>query len=765
MITAKKLLTAILIQAAWLLGLCSLNLSAQVTVEDYQRADRFSPEAWASGMELEKLIYHGTVVPHWISESSRFWYLSYIPGGKEFLLVDAETQRRVPAFDHKRLAESLSRTTGKPCSAAALPFESITFEPRMNTMKFVAAGFEWTCDLKNYQCTKGQRTEALLSPRAASRRQLSSGETPSPDGKWYAFIRDYNLFIRSTKTSEEFQLSQDGDEYNYYSEPVSWAPDSQKLVAYYAARGRETTVYLIESAPKDQLRPKMTSRPYALPGDVLTLRRPSVFWTQNRPPVKVRETQVANAFRISDVQWNGDSRHFTFRYHQRGEQLARIIRVDSETGESSIVLEETSDTFIDRGNLYIYYVSQGREIIWSSERDGWRHLYLFDAEAGELKNQITKGPWVVRGIERVDEKARQIYFRASGKENGQDPYFIHYYRIDFDGTGLVKLTEGNGSHSVSFSPDFRFYVDTYSRVDFPPVSVLRRTEDRQILTELERADISDLLKTGWPMPEPFVAKGRDGKTDIYGVIYRSSNFDESISYPVIENIYAGPHGSHTPKTFRASRGSQDMAELGFIVVQMDGMGTANRSKAFHDVCWKNIADAGFPDRIAWIKAAAEKYTYMDISRVGIYGMSAGGQNSLGALLFHPEFYKVAVSTCGCHDNRMDKAVWNEQWMGFPVGPHFAEQSNVTNAHKLEGKLLLIVGELDTNVPPQSTLQVVDALIKAGKNFDLLVMPGFGHSGGLDYGVRRRRDYFVKYLLGMDPPDWNLTRSSEIKDSR
>ncbi|HDY90292.1 MAG TPA: S9 family peptidase, partial [bacterium] len=364
------------------------------------------------------------------------------------------------------------------------------------------------------------------------------------------------------------------------------------------------------------------------------------------------------------------------------------------------------------------------------------------------------GSWVVRGIEYVDEKARQIYFRACGKETGQDPYLIHYYRINFDGSGLVKLTEGNGSHSVSFSPDYRFYMDTYSRVDFPPVSVLRRTSDRQVVMELGRADISDLLKTGWPMPEPFVAKGRDGKTDIYGVIYRPSHFDETKSYPVIELIYAGPHGSHVPKTFRTSCGSQAMAELGFILVQMDGMGTAYRSKAFHDVCWQNVGDAGFPDRIAWIKAAAKKYSYMDISKVGIHGMSAGGQNSLGALLFHPDFYKVAVSICGCHDNRMDKAGWNEQWMGYPVGPHYAEQSNVTNAHKLKGELLLIVGELDTNVPPQSTLQVVDALITAKKDFDMLVMPGYGHSGGLDYGVRLKRDFFVKHLLGVEPPDWN-----------
>lgn len=737
-----------------LMGLSRPGVSAQVTVEDYVRADRFSPEAWASGKELDKLVYHGAVVPNWIGKTNRFWYRIYIPGGKEFLLVDAEKRKRGPAFDHKRLAESLSRAMGRSYTGKTLPFDRVAFDLEKNVLTFVIEGFEWACDLKSYLCRKGRPAEPPSKSRSFRRRRPRSGEYPSPDGKWYAFVRDHNLFIRSTDTGEDFQLSRDGREDGHYTGPISWSPDCRKMIAYYAVPGRETTVYLIESAPKDQMRPKMTSRPYALPGDVLTAQKPCVFTINGQSSMKLEESWVKNAYQVTDIQWNGDNRHFTFRYHQRGEQLARIIRVDSETGECDTVLEETSDTFIDRYNLLVHYVDQGQKIIWGSERDGWKHLYLYDAESGGLVNRITKGSWVVRGIDFVDEEARQIYFRAGGKEAGQDPYFIHHYRIGLDGAGLVKLTEGNGNHSVSYSSDRRFYVDTCSRVDLPPVSVLRSTSNGKTIMELEKADISDLLETGWPVPEPFSAKGRDGETDIYGVIYRPSQFDETKSYPIIESIYAGPHGSHVPKTWRAGSGSQSMAELGFIVVHIDGMGTANRSKAFHDECWKNIADAGFPDRIAWIKAAAEKYPYMDISRVGIQGMSAGGQNSLGALLFHPDFYKAAVSICGCHDNRMDKAVWNEQWMGYPVGPHYEEQSNVTNAHKLRGKLLLMVGEVDSNVPPQTTFQVVDALIKAGKEFELVVFPGYGHSGGLDYGVRRKRDFFVRHLLGWDPPDWN-----------
>jgi dipeptidyl aminopeptidase/acylaminoacyl peptidase len=337
---------------------------------------------------------------------------------------------------------------------------------------------------------------------------------------------------------------------------------------------------------------------------------------------------------------------------------------------------------------------------------------------------------------------------------GKDPYLINFYRINFDGTGLIAYTEGDGNHSISFSPDSAYYVDTYSRVDMPPVWELRRVSDRKLVVELERADIQDLLKIGWKMPEVFVSKGRDGVTDIWGIINRPMKLDETKKIPILENIYAGPQGSFVPKTFSSNNGMQPLCELGFIVVQIDGMGTSNRSKAFHDVCWKDLGDAGFPDRILWMKSAAERYPYIDITRVGVYGTSAGGQNAAGAVLFHPEFYKVAVAACGCHDNRMDKIWWNELWMGWPIGPEYAASSNVDNAYRLQGKLFLIVGEMDSNVDPSSTMQVVNALIKANKDFDLLVVPGMNHSNGGTYGERKRRDFFVKNLLDVKPPEWN-----------
>jgi dipeptidyl aminopeptidase/acylaminoacyl peptidase len=404
-------------------------------------------------------------------------------------------------------------------------------------------------------------------------------------------------------------------------------------------------------------------------------------------------------------------------------------------------------------------VADGDEIIWLSERDGWAHLYLYDGRTGAVKNQITRGEFVVRAVHRVDEARREIIFSAGGMDKAQDPYFAHYYRINFDGSGLTPLTQEPADHRVALSPDGALYVDTWSRVDLAPVAQLRRARDGALLIELERGDLAPLRAEGWRPLEVFSAKGRDGTTDIWGVVARPTRFDPRRKYPVIEYIYAGPHGSFVPKSFLAFSNMQAIAELGFVVVQIDGMGTANRSRAFHDVAWKNIGDAGFPDRILWHQAFAARNAWYDISRVGIFGGSAGGQNALGGLLFHPEFYKVAVSFAGCHDNRMDKIWWNEQWMGWPIGAEYAASSNVVHAHKLQGELLLVVPELDTNVDPASTMQVVDALIRADKQFDLLVMPGEDHGGGrrgpsAAYGDRKMWDFFVEHLHGIRPPAWN-----------
>jgi dipeptidyl-peptidase-4 len=447
-------------------------------------------------------------------------------------------------------------------------------------------------------------------------------------------------------------LSKDGSADDAYTERIYWSPDSKKLVALRTRKGQEHKVHLIESSPRDQLQPKLHSFDYLKPGDRIPITKPHLFDVTARKEIAVKDDLFPNPWSVQDVRWAPDSRDFTFLYNQRGHQVLRVVAVDAESGAACAIVDEQSKTFIDyNSKFFIHYLDSTNEIIWMSERDGWNHLYLYDAATGRVKNQITKGAWVVRGVDRVDEKTREIWFHASGYYRDQDPYYLHYFRVNFDGTHPVALTEGDGTHRVEYSPDRRFLIDTYSRVDLAPVTELRRVADGKLLCALERADAGALSKTGWKAPERFVAKGRDGKTDIYGVLFRPIKFDVNKKYPVIEQIYAGPQGAFVPKEFRPFFYPQQLAELGFIVVQIDGMGTNYRSKAFHDVCWKNLGDAGLPDRIHWLKAAAAKYPYLDLSRVGIYGGSAGGQSALRAVLAYPEFYKAAAANCGCHDNR------------------------------------------------------------------------------------------------------------------
>jgi hypothetical protein len=722
--------------------------SAQGTRADYERA-----------LKLREIFQNlSSDVPDpgsWIAGSTRFVYRKSLSGGRhEFVLVDAATAAKQPAFDHAKLADSLSKASGAAYTPEKLPFASVSFTEGGKAIEYAAGEFQWKTDLSGYATQK-------LGP--APRRNNGVGQPPRPpvsgsfnkpvastDGKWEALILNCNLFLRAKGAKDSSALSFDGSEGNYYElRSIVWSPDSRKIAAYRVKPGQRRTITLEDSAPADQVQPKYITIEYAKPGDTVDIEQPVLFTVADRKQYSIDNSLFPNPFGLTRPVWWKDSRGFTFEYNQRGHQVYRVIEVNAETDKPHAIIDEEAATFFCySGKKYRHDVNDGKEIVWMSERDGWNHLYLYDGTTGKVKNQITKGEWVVRGVDKVDDEHRQIWFHLSGMYAGKDPYFNQYFRINFDGSGLTPLTDADANHTVSFSPDMKYYIDQWSRVDLPTVSELHSASDGKKIATLENG------KSEAPAPESFHAPGRDGKTEIWGVIVRPMNFDPSKKYPVIENIYAGPQDSFVPKSFSAYNPMQSLAELGFIVVQIDGMDTSNRSKAFHDVCWKNLQDAGFPDRILWHKAVAAKYPYYDISRVGIYGMSAGGQSALGAVLFHPEFYKVAVAASGCHDNRMDKIWWNEQWMGWPLGPEYIAASNVENASRLKGKLLLTVGELDDNVDPASTYQVINALIKAGKTFDFLLVPGMRHSPGGPYGERKHYDFFVHYLLGVEPPDWN-----------
>jgi dipeptidyl aminopeptidase/acylaminoacyl peptidase len=734
------------------LVLSATALNAQTTLTDYKRAD--------SLFKNNERVYSENIQATWIPESHNFWYINTTAKGKEFWFVNADKQTKTTAFDHEKLAKKISEVTGKKELPFKLPIKKVNFLKDQKSVEFIIDTVKWKYTISDNSLKKVERIKNQPEKDSywgdENEDDRKGKPILSPDKTFEAFIKNFNVYIREIKTKKESQLSFDGSEGDYYSTWLNWSPDSKKLATCKVRANTKHTIYFVQSSPLDQQQPKLESRDYLKPGDALPIKRPVLFNIEEKKQIAINTIPFENQYSLDLSGWRKDSKALTFEFNQRGHQAYQIASVNAETGEVKVIIDEQCKTFFDySGKKYRFDVSDGKEIIWASERDGWNHLYLFDGQTGTIKNQITKGEWVVREVVNVDTLARQIIFKGAGKELGKDPYLVHYYRINFDGTNLIDLTPEDADHSATFSSDWKYFVDSYSRVDLSSTHVLRQSTDGKIIKELEKADITELLKTGWKMPEVFSAKGRDGMTDIWGIIIRPSNFDATKKYPIIEYIYAGPHSAFVPKSFAAYNGSMSpLAELGFIVVQIDGMGTSLRSKAFHDVCWKNLKDAGFPDRILWMKAAAEKYPYMDITRVGIHGTSAGGQNAMGAVLFHPEFYKVSVSSCGCHDNRMDKMWWNEAWMSYPIGPQYDSCSNVTNAFRLKGKLLLMVGEVDDNVDPATTMQVVNALIKANKEFDLLVLPGMNHTAGGKYGERRRRDFFVKNLLGSETPDWN-----------
>lgn len=734
-----------------------ISLWAQGTVEDYNRA-----YALREKYNAKHVLYAG-VVPHWVDQTSAFWYVRQTEKGKEYVKVDAASKKRTALFDQQKMASALTEKAGREINAYNLPLQNCRLNISLDTLRFQLDGKFWAYSIKNNRLLD----EGAIPSRGKERHWMEVDDekegspVTSPDGKWTAFIKNDNVYVREVATGKEKQLSQDGTLSNYYSSYIQWSPDSKSVVSCRIRPVEKRYVYYVESSPADQAQPKLHKQEYAKPGDELRFKVPCIFEVESGRRLIPSAELFSHQYELSGPMWNADSKAITFEYNERGHKVYRVLEMSAVDGSVRTLIEEKEEKYVNYPRIYRNYLSDGKRIIWSSERDNYNHLYLYDRATGKPLNQITKGEWYVRGVQHVDEANEVIYFSANGMKKGEDPYLIHYYKINFDGSNLVELTPEEGMHQCWYSSDYKYLVDVYSKVDQAPIAVLRDAKNGKIRMQLDKADISALLANGWKAPEVFSAKGRDGKTDMWGVIYRPSNFDPSKKYPVIEYIYSGPGDQYVPKTFSSYNWwMTSLAELGFIVVQVDGMTTSFRSKEFEEVCYKNLKDAGLPDHIAWIKAAAQKYPYMDIDRVGIFGCSAGGQESTGAVLFHPEFYKAAYSACGCHDNRMDKIWWNELWMGYPVDESYSACSNVDNAHLLSRPLMLVVGELDDNVDPASTMQVANALIKANKDFELVVIPGAHHTMGEDFGEHKRYDFFVRHLMGVTPPSWDKVKTGK-----
>jgi dipeptidyl-peptidase-4 len=747
-------------QCRWLalfaLLLSTIPAAAQGTLEDYQRAERFLPG------NLRHHFFPADVTPHWIEKTDRFWYRKLGPKGTDFILVDAEQNTSTPAFDQARLATALAQASKQAYSATDLPFSDFEFVEDSKAIRFSVDDGRWTCALATYEC------------RAEKPNPERPNETVSPDKRWAAYVSDHNLFLRDLSTGTILQLTHDGIAAWDYATPlpslrllveqgtddvkqaaaVFWSPDSSELVTYRIDSRNSGRFTSLQFVPPNQLRPRAFTYVYPLPGEVLAKAETIIFDIQSGKRIDVQNATQELPFQDGpDYEWFADSKSFHYDYYDRGFKVKELRVVDASTGEQKVLVREQSDSNLDLGETFFRFVDSTQEILWSSERDGWNHLYLYRRKTGQLENQVTQGAWVVRQIEHVDEKTRRVYFLANGREKNEDPYQTHLYCVGFDGKGLRLLTPENANHAVSFSEDGKFFVDNYSRPDFPGESVLRRGEDGAEVKVLEKADLDEILKTGWKFPEPFQGKAADGTTDVYGLIWRPSNFDSSKKYPVIEHAYTGPQGFFVPKSLGNSLWLQHMAELGFIVVMVDGRGTLGRSRTFHQYSYRNLGGA-FDDHVALIKQMAARYPYMDITRVGIFGTSAGGYGAAHAMLVHPEFYKVCVSISGDHDARLDKAWWNENYQGYPVQDDYIAQSNITMADRLQGRLLLEHGDIDDNVHPVETMRFADALMKANKNFDMLLVPNMyhGESGEhADYLVRRRWDYFVEHLLGVTPP--------------
>ncbi|MCJ7581519.1 MAG: S9 family peptidase [Candidatus Aminicenantes bacterium] len=731
-----------------------------VTDEDYAHAEKFLSKF------TSPLVFGASVRPTWINDSY-FWYRNTIPEGAEFVLVDTKKKQRTRAFDHKKLALALSEASGKEYEPFDLPFQSIEFSEKRDSLTFTVDSLEYSYQIKKDVCIKGDLIE-----------QVDRDLILSPDGNLGIFIRDFNLWMKELSTGKETQLTTDGiEDFGYGTNNAGWtkstravllwSPDSKKIATFQHDGRGVGEMYLVTT---NVGHPKLEAWKYPLPEDkeifrihrvVIHVDGPRVVRLQ-MPPDQHRSTitdHIAYGGGLADTEWSSDSSQLAFVSVSRDHKDVVLRMSDPETGVVRDVLEEKVDTFFESGigGINWHILSESNEVIWFSQRDNWGHLYLYNLETGGLKNRITEGNWNVLQLLRMDKDNRVLYFTGAGREPG-DPYFQYFYCVNMDGSNLKLLTPNNANHSISLSPSGKNFVDSFSTPVEPPVSEVRNSEGQKLLM-FEKADISRLIEAGWIPPVPFSVKARDGKTDLYGLLFKPTNLDPEKKYPIVNYIYPGPQtGSVGSRSFSEARGDrQALAELGFIVVSLDAMGTPMRSKSFHAAYYGNMGDNGLPDQITGMKQLAERYPCIDIDRVGITGHSGGGFASTDAILRYPDFFKVAVSGAGNHDNRNYEDDWGEKWQGlletYDDGTtSYDNQANQLLAKNLKGKLLLAHGTMDSNVPMYNTLLVVDALIAANKDFDLILFPNRGHGfSSENYMQRRKWDYFVKHLLGAEPP--------------
>jgi dipeptidyl-peptidase-4 len=735
------------------------------TADDYKQAEKFMT------YNTRPLVFH-EVRGKWMPED-RYLFRDSGPEGSEFVILDAAHGSRQPAFDHARLAAALSAAAGETYSAALLPFTTFEFSADGKSISFQLKSQKWACDLEASKCT--------AEPKSAKGGTERSEEAISPDGKSAAFIRDYNLWVRDVTSGKEAQLTTDGvKDFGYATDNAGWihsnrpillwSADSRKIATFQQDQRGVGEMYLVETKVGH---PVLQAWKYPLPGDdvVTTIQRVVIDLDAHRVirlelPADQHRTTLCDDVECrgsdwADVEWSPDATHLAFVSTSRDHKHEQFRVADATTGAVRDVFDETAATQYESGwgRVNWHYLPASNEVIWFSERDNWGHLYLYDLASGRLKNQITSGEWVVTQLLRVDEKNRVLYFLGCGREKGRIPYFPHLYRIGFDGKNLALLTPEDGNHEVSFSSSGRYFLDSYSKPDVPAVAVLR-DEAGKLVSTIAKMDISRLLAAGWQPPVLITVKARDGVTDLYGLMYKPTNLDPTKKYPIVNYIYPGPQGGSVSfwGFAPARQDAQPLAELGFAVVQIEGLGNPLRSKKFHDFYYGNMGDNTLPDQIAGMKELAQKYSWIDIERAGIFGHSGGGYAAADAMFRYPDFFKVGISESGNHDNREYEDDWGERYQGLLVRnadgtTNYDDQANQHLAKNLKGHLLLAHGTLDDNVPPYNTLLVVNELIKANKDFDLLLLPNqhHGYGSATRYMTRRRWDYFVRYLLGAEPP--------------